>query len=333
MGCFFYVKMENWNLKEQLLGEINKRGGFVNCHGHFDKAYYISKNGLDKSMVSMEEKWNMSDDIKRKSTKEEVIDQIRLALDKLINQGCKHTCSFIDAYSAVGHKNIDAVIKIKKEYEDKINLITASQPLGGLVDKNERNLYEEITAKADIAGGLPSKDRPNDDRNFDYLFSIAKNLNKNIHIHIDQENNPNEKDTEKLIKYTKKYSYEGKVNTIHAISVSAQSKAYRKEIYKKLSDVGIGVIVCPSAALGMRQLDEYKAPLHNSIANVSEMIEVGVLVALGVDNIYDFYQPLVDGDMWIELRMLQEACRFYDFNELANIASVNGQKLLNISNK
>jgi cytosine/adenosine deaminase-related metal-dependent hydrolase len=322
--------MEKWNLKEQFLKSVKEKGGFVNCHGHFDKSFYITREGLNKSMVDMEEKWHMSDDIKKKSTEKEVIERIKKALDILISQGCNHTCSFIDAYGVVGHKNIGAVLKVKKEYRDKINFIIATQPLGGLIDKKERDLYEEITSKADIAGGLPSKDRPEDNKNFDYLFSIAKNLGKPIHVHIDQENNPNEKDTEKLIKYTKKYHYEGRVTAIHALSVSAQPKNHRKKIYKQLVELGIGVVVCPSAALSMKQLDEYNAPIHNSIANIPEMLEEKVLVSLGIDNICDFYQPFVDGDMWVEARMMQEACRYYDFDQLVNIVSINGLKLLNI---
>ncbi|MFA6304565.1 MAG: amidohydrolase family protein [Patescibacteria group bacterium] len=320
--------IQPWNLKEQLQAAVNKNGGWVNTHAHFDKAFYITKDGLDKSMIDMEQKWLMSDDIKRKSTQAEIESRIRTALDLLIAQNCKLTCSFIDAYEAVGHKAIDAANKVKEEYKDKITLLTITQPLGGLVDTNARKLYEEITAKADIAGGLPSKDRPNDKENLDNLFAIAKNLGKKIHVHIDQENNPNERDTETLIEYTKKYGYEGKITAIHAISVSAQPKEYRQRIYQEMSAIGMNVVVCPSAALGMKQLDQFNSPVHNSIANVPEMLLAGVNVGLGVDNVYDFYQPFVDADIYTELRMLMEGCRFYDFDRLVEIATTNGKKIL-----
>src|SRR5664279_1285035 len=150
-----------WNLKKQMLAAIEGGGGFVNIHAHFDKAYFITREGLDKSMVSMEEKWRMSDGIKLDSTMEDIKDRIKRALDYLIRQGCKTTCTFVDAYDAVGHKAIDAALAVKEEYKDRINLLIATQPLGGLINDQARALYEEITAKADIAGGLPSKDRPN----------------------------------------------------------------------------------------------------------------------------------------------------------------------------
>src|SRR3990167_7205245 len=317
-----------WNLKKLMLAEINRKGGFVNCHAHFDKAYFITREGLEKSMVSMEEKWRMSDGIKKESTVEDIKVRIRRALDFLVEQECKLTCTFVDAYDAVGHKAIDAALAVKEEYKDKIKLLIITQPLGGLIDDKARALYEEITAKADIAGGLPSKDRPNDEKSLDYLFEIAKKLNKPVHVHIDQENNPNERDTEKLIKAVKHHNYERRTVAIHAVSTSAQPEEYRMKIYKEMAELGIAVVICPSAALSMRQLDQYNAPVHNSIANVPEMIEAGILVGLGIDNIADFYEPFVDGDMWTELRLLQEACRYYNLDELVKIASVNGAKIL-----
>ena len=317
-----------WDLKKQMLDEINRNGGFVSTHAHFDKAYYITREGLDRSMVSMEEKWRMSDGIKKDSTVEDIKVRIRRALDMLVVQGCKITCTFVDAYDVVGHKAIDAALAVKEEYKDKIIMLIATQPLGGLIDDTARALYEEITAKADIAGGLPSKDRPYDEKSLDYLFEIAKKLNKPVHVHIDQENNPNERDTEKLIAAVKRHKYQNRTVAVHAISVSAQPKEYRAKIYKELAELGIPVLVCPSAVISMRQLDQFLAPVHNSIANVPEMLSAGVLVGLGVDNIADFYEPFVDGDMWTELRLMQETCRYYKLDELVKIASINGAKIL-----
>ena len=320
--------MESWDLRSQFQEAVKDKGGWVNAHGHFDKAYYITKDDLDKSMVSMKRKWLMSDDIKKKSTQAEVEERIRRVLDKMLEQGAQAAMSFIDAHDAVGHKSIDAANKVKEEYKDKIKFYTAPQPLGGLNDKKARDLYEELTAKMDFAGGLPSFDRPDDDKNYDHLFSIAKNLGKHIHIHIDQENNPHERDTEKLIKYTKKHGYEGKVTAIHVLSVSAQPKEYRQKIYRQMADLGMSVIVCPTNVINMVQLDQYTAPIHNSIANVPEMLEAGLLVGLGTDDIADFYNPFCDADMWIELRALADACRYYDFDKLVDIATVNGLKIL-----
>jgi cytosine/creatinine deaminase len=325
------MNTEPWDLKSQMLAAIKANGGFANCHAHFDKAYYITKEGLEHSMrLTMEEKWRFSDDIKINSTQEQIEERIRTGLSMLVAQGCTYTVTFVDAYSAVGHTAIDAALNVRKEFEGRIKVVIATQPLGGLLTPEAQKLYEEITAKADIAGGLPSKDRPRQAENTDVMFSIAKNLNKPIHAHIDQLGRHDEFDTEILVNATVNHGYEGRVVAVHVVSPSAQPKKYRTELYKKMAAAGMHVACSPSAMLSQVMFEDSVSPMHNSIANVPEMLQVGVNVGLGVDNVGDFYLPFVDGDMWIELRMLMEACRFYDFDQLVNIATVNGRKLLDI---
>ncbi len=81
----------------------------------------------------------------------------------------------------------------------------------------------------------------------------------------------------------------------------------------------MGIIICPSAALSMKQLP-MTAPLHNSIAPFVKLRQAGVRTYLGVDNVHDLFMPMVDGDIWTECRMLMEACRFYDIDQVAEWA-------------
>ena len=71
----------------------------------------------------------------------------------------------------------------------------------------------------------------------------------------------------------------------------------------------------------MKQKSNIYAPIHNSLAPVMELVEAGVNVALGVDNIQDLFMPLVDGDLWFESRLLMEAIRCYDLDLISDIAT------------
>ena len=114
-----------------------------------------------------------------------------------------------------------------------------------------------------------------------------------------------------------------KVNLIHAISLSCQSSEYISNLSKRMKKYGIGVIVCPSAVISMKQNRDYNAPIHNSIAPVNILVENGVKVGLGIDNISDLFMPLVDGDLWFESRLLMESIRNYDFNFVSDIVTID----------
>ena len=91
----------------------------------------------------------------------------------------------------------------------------------------------------------------------------------------------------------------------------------------------MNVICCPTAWIDGSRNEEL-APTHNSVTPVDEMIPAGIPVAIGTDNIADILKPFTDGDMWTEVRFLLESCRFYNIDELINIATTNGLKVLDI---
>lgn len=321
--------MPNPLLKETILKKIKAKGGWVNAHAHFDRAYTVSPKLLGQAHALMEEKWTLVDSMKRKSSEEDYYERIEKAVQAMIAQGVTVTCTFVDVDPVTELRAIKAAVSVKKKYQKKIKVLIINQVLKGVLDPTAKKWAEKALGYVDIIGGLPSKDRPHSDKHLDVLFGWAKETGKMVHVHIDQENNPDEHDTELIARKTMEYGLESKVIAIHAISIAAHPPKERKEIYKLLKSAGITVVCCPSAAISMKQLSK-QSYLHNSIVPVPELLEAGISVALGVDNVADIYQPLIDGDMYTELRFLAEACRFYNIDKLVDIATKNGRKALGI---
>lgn len=203
------------------------------------------------------------------------------------------------------------------------------------MDKTERQWFEEAASFVDIIGGLPERDSivkigvDKKAEHLDILFETAKKHSKPLHVHVDQYNDPGQRDTELLVQKTKEHNYSGRVSAIHCISLAAQEKSYREQIYQELVEQDITVIACPTAWIDSRR-NETLVPSHNSITPIDEMIPAGVRVALGTDDIADIYKPFSDGDMWTELRVLLEATHMYDIDALVDIATSNGLESLSI---
>ncbi|NIR58826.1 MAG: amidohydrolase family protein, partial [Gammaproteobacteria bacterium] len=214
---------------------------------------------------------------------------------------------------------VKAAMEVKRRYADRIVFEVGVQPLQGVLDPASYEQYEEACALADYCGGLPSRDRPQPEKHLDVILSLAKKLGKCVDVHVDQENNPNENETELLALKTIEHGMQGRVYGVHAISLAAKPEREQDRIIEKVAEADMGVIVCPSAALSMKQLP-MSAPLHNSIAPFGKLREAGVRLYLGVDNVHDLFMPIVDGDIWTECRMLMEACRFYDIRAVTEWA-------------
>merc|ERR1712113_452798 len=145
-------------------------------------------------------------------------------------------------------------------------------------------------------------------------------LNKMVEVHVDQENNPLQNETELLCRKTIEHGMQGRVYGIHSISVSAKDESEQDRIVKLCKEADIGIVICPSAALSMKMLP-MQSPLHNSIGPFVKLKNAGVRTYLGIDNIADLFMPVVDGDMWTEARMLMESCRYYDLEQVADWAT------------
>lgn len=323
------------NPKQLVLDKIKAQGGWVNAHAHIDRAYILNPDNFKLVDGDLKQKWDYPDQYKRAATVDDVYDNMVDVIEDQIAQGVQAIGSFIDVDPIIEDKAIQAATRLRENYGDKIQIKFINQVVKGVLEPEARKWFEIGAEFADIIGGLPEKDEGREAEHLDVLFEAGKKYGgKLLHVHIDQLNLPDQRDTELLVAKTIEHGYQGKVVAIHCISVGAQPRTYRQDLYQKIAEAGIIVVACPcgwidnSWVAGLDQ--DVIGPIHNAITPVKEMVAAGVTVALGTDNIQDIYKPFSDGDMWTELRFLLETQRYYDLDALAIIASTNGLKALGL---
>lgn len=319
-----------WDLKQLLEEKIRKNGGWISAHNHLDKAYLIRPMDMDMAYHSLQRKWDLIDDMKERWTVTQIYDRMCFGIEQQLNQGVTALCTFIDVDPKIKDKSIKAAEKVKEKYERDLILKFANQTIKGVLNKEARNWFDIASEFVDIIGGLPGKDRGHEDEHMDILLSTAKKLNKMVHVHVDQLNLPTETETEFLVNKTDQHQMHGRVVAVHGISIGAHPKSYRDQLYKRMKKNGVMVIACPTAWIDHRR-SELLVPSHNAVTPVDELIPAGVTVAMGPDNIADYYKPFTDGDMWTELRFLLESCHYYQIEELVKVATINGRKVLGLT--
>lgn len=319
------------DLKEKILREIIKKGGWVNTHTHLDRSYTLSSKNFHYTSLTLQEKWQLVNQIKKESSVEDIYNSMAYALENMLQQKTQAIGSFIDVDEVIKDKAICAAQKLRDRYGKQIKIKFINQVLKGVISKKARYWFDLGAQFVDIIGGLPAKDKGKENEHLDVVLTTAKKLKKMAHIHIDQLNTQKEKETELLVNKTIEHGMLGRVTAIHCVSLAAHPINYRKRIYQKIKKTKTMVISCPSAWIDSRRTEEL-TPVHNAIAPVEELAASGITVGLGTDNIIDIYKPFSDGDMWTELRFLLESCHFYEIDELVKIATDNGLKILGIKN-
>lgn len=307
-------------MKDFFLKEIRKNGGFKCHHAHFDKAYLMNPDRFIECEATLQKKWILYNDLKVNYTESDLLERMSKCVDNLLEQKVSYMKTFLDADSVVNQKCIDAGVILKEKYKDKVKIDLAIQPLEGLDNADAKENFIKACKKADVIGGLPARDAY-PEHHVDTLFELAKELNKSVDIHVGQNNRPDEKEAEMILDKIEEHNLEQKVNLVHCISLASHQEGYIRKQARRMKQHNVSVIVCPSAAISMRQDRRFNTPTHNSIAPVSILLEEGVDIKLGIDNIEDLFMPLVDGDLWFETRLLMEATRIYDHESIINIVT------------
>lgn len=318
-----------FNPKQIILDKIKANGGWVNCHAHIDRAFTVDEKLYKLVNSQRHEKWKLNAEIRKNSTVEQIYDRMAKATELIIAQGVIALGTFIDVSYDIKDKGIKAAQKLKDRYSSSITFKFINLSSYGIIAKEARAWFEVGADFADIVGSILKADPGNEAEHLDIMLQTAKAKKKMVHIHVDELNSPDEKETELLTKKTIEHGMQGKVVGIHGISINCHPKKYRDDLYKLMKKANLMMIACPISWLNSRR-SEAMAPIHNPTTPVDELVPAGIIVGIGVDNIADLFMPYNDGNMWNDLRVFMEMNRLYDIDTLVKIATVNGRKILGI---
>ena len=325
---------------------IRAQGGMFNAHLHLDRAgtldeVYMESIGhriLETSYVSLHEKHGLITDLHqgRAYQVDDFKRRVNAFLDEMVEVNTARADTLVDVTAdGVGMSALQWMEDIKRQRAGQIDLrIAAYSPLGFDDSEPERwDLMVEGARRADFLAALPEADDtheyPTHIGFYEHcrrMLVLAKQLDKLLHVHVDQRNEPSENGTEQLIAAVREFGApvsktgEPMVWAVHLISPSTYDEERFAAMVSGMLECNIGMITCPSAALGMRQYRPILTPTYNSIPRVLEMLAAGVHVRIGSDNVADICSPSTTADLIDEIFVLSAALRFYQPEILAKLA-------------
>ena len=320
-----------FNPNNVLINKIKQNGGFINAHAHFDRAFTVTEENMEKVVnYHLFDKWKFVDKFKNNATSSDYIKNMMTAVEQQIGLGVAGAMTFVDIDTVCGFKAIEAAQIVKAEAKSRgFQLKLCSQALKGVIDPSQNKLLRAALELGylDAIGGLPRADKDYEQAHLDEILFLGREYNKRVHVHVDQLNNDLERETELLARRTIHWGMEERVTAVHGISIAAHNKDYRKEVYKMSRDAGLSFITCPTAWIDSRRT-EWLSPTHNAITPVEEMLANDLVVAIGTDNIQDVYKPFSDGNMYTEVKFLLETLHLYDIDSLVKITTSNGRLVI-----
>ena len=139
---------------------------------------------------------------KRSYTVDDIVARASRAIEEGILNGTTVFRVFADVDSIGGIRPLEGILALRDKWRDTVRIEAVDFPQEGIVrDPGTYELMEEgMRLGADVVGGLPWHEWSDQDarEHIDLCFKLAKKYDKDIHMLVDDTDNPNSRSLEYL---------------------------------------------------------------------------------------------------------------------------------------
>lgn len=260
----------HFHLENSLLGEVPNNSGTLQ---EAIKIYAKIKRNLD------------TPDIVQRSTK---------TLHEALSNGVLWMRNNVDIDQVAKLRLLEGIVAVQEKFRGVVDIFNIAFPQLGLARNPEAVdlMWEAMQKGAVIVGGMPHGERDMDDaaRHIEIAFEIAKANNADIDMHVDETDNPYWHSLELLADKTIEENYQGRVTAGHVCAMGSWDDPMAQRIIEKVEKAGINITTNVPVNLYLEgRGDSY--PFRRGIPRVRDLIEAGVNVACGQDDMWNMFYP------------------------------------------
>jgi cytosine deaminase len=261
---------------------------YINPHLHLCKVYTLQMMDekalqnyqgaeMGKAMTAIE----LAARVKEKYDEAWIIKNVRRAVAQAALYGCTHLRAFADVDNKARLEGVKALIRAREEFKGIVDVQVVAFAQDGIVREPgaAELVRQSMKLGADVAGGIPWIEYTEADiiQHVREIFDIAVEYGKDVSMLVDDAGDPGLRSLEAMAVEAIQRGWQGRVLAHHARAMALYPKPYFQKVAALLKKADMGIVS-----------DPHTGPLH---ARVRELIEEGVLVCLGQDDISDAYYP------------------------------------------
>jgi cytosine/creatinine deaminase len=276
---------------------------FIDPHHHLDCAFLSEPPNLSGTL---EEAIQINARLKVNRSVEDMYDNACHALRMALQNGTGWIRSHTDIDSVSKLKLLYPILKTRDQFRGLVDVqIVAFPQLGLLADPQSVQLMRSAMLEgADLVGGMPHAEVSPEDsaRHIEILFQLAEEFDADIDMHVDETDDPNSHSLEMLAEATIHHGYQGHVTASHCCALAAYPDEYAERVIEKVALAQINVITNPLVNLYLQGRQD-KQPVRRGLTRVKQLLEAGVNVSCGSDDISNLFFPYGRMDM-LEVAMI-----------------------------
>jgi len=303
---------------------------------------------LDTTLTAGEPEWNQSGTLfegiqrwsQRKAflTHEDVKKRSKTALKWQIAQGIGHVRTHVDVTDP-NLTALKAMLEVKEEMKDYVDIQLVAFPQEGILSyPNGVELLEEaVKMGADVVGGIPHFEftREYGVESMKIAFDLAEKYDRLVDIHCDEIDDEQSRFVEVVAKEAYERGLGTRTTASHTTAMGSYNDAYTYKLFRLLKLSNINFVSNPLVNIHLQgRFDTY--PKRRGLTRVKELLEAGLNVSFGHDDIFDPWYPLGTGNMLQVLHMGIHASQLMGYEQIVNsidLITTNSAKTLHIEER
>ncbi len=259
---------------------------FVNTHLHLDKVFTLHDLGdaaladyqsgeMGKAMSAIE----TAAAVKRSQDVDAMLAAGRRATAMAAYYGNTHVRALADVDSKAGVRGVEVLVALRDEFAGVVDLQVVAFAQDGIIREpgTEDLLRIAMAMGADVVGGIPWIEFTEADMadHVRIVFDIAVEYDAAVSMLLDDAGDPGLRTTEMMATEALNRGWIGRALAHHARAMALYPDPYFERLVALLKAADVAVVS-----------DPHTGPLH---ARVRELVDAGVNVSLGQDDISDAY--------------------------------------------
>ncbi len=291
------------HLSDEATIEVDAAGNlvaptYVNGHIHLDKCFLQEIMRPNKD-YTFGECLQLTWEHKAQYTTEDIVERAGRAIQEGIFHGTTVFRAFADVDSIGKLRGLQGLLALRERWRDIVHIEVVAFPQEGIIrDPGTDVLLDEaMRLGADVVGGLPWFEMLDEDAraHIDMCFALARRYDKDIHMLVDDTDNPLSRSLEYLAVKTLREGYQGRVSASHCGALAAYNELHAHKVMDLLRQANVSISSNPHISLVVQGRYDQE-PIRRGITCVKQLWQHGINIFASQDDVADPFYPFGRND-------------------------------------
>jgi cytosine deaminase len=202
--------------------------------------------------------------------------------------------------------------RVRERWRGKVELQGATLlPIDNYLGDYGRELADRVAKVGGVIGGVTRlSGRAHGDFDDDApmrhalerIFVLAAERELDVDLHVDESHEPSAKNLDAVARARLAMGFKGRVVCGHCCSLSVRPEEEARAALSLCREAGLTVVSLPHVNLYLQDRGEGRTPRWRGVSLLQELHAAGVPVALGTDDVRDYFYAYGDHDLFAVLR-------------------------------